>query len=1003
MSFVHAAGYLMFARRLPNSVAHLGHTTFCTRDPMSGRYEVVYGSQSAGGRLAGAPAVASPMALAGSSQFTGRCERKTVSGHCSCHPARYRQPLCPKCQEPIEHGHCITNFGGWAHTECPGDGQRGTSALRTGLQRLAKTIQPAAIQEAPHSSPNAKRRLSFSSTSSGDAHSGRMESVAGTSGRLLSKRARFSKFWEDDDDADSDDEVDEKGEAEEENVSDEGSDEAIVIDAEDEEEESTWMTPEQSALAKHVPCPGDIVRVNARAGTGKTTVAAAVATEWVARDPDTRLLYVVFSKQAKREATKSLKFPKKVQILTAHSLALRRLKFFETRFGDSDFGTPSMKQVAESLGLHEDVASALDRHMDAAVQALRGNKRRFDRIVSRVALYVMKSLERFCQSAAPRATHRHVFRKVQLMVDRNSRAGRKERWREALSSQDYVAWVNALFDRMTAQLRGVPGGTRLPVMHDVYMKVYQLEGQSLARGGICTGCENPQMQQMHGPRGRYFRCGMCGKLSNEGYDAVLLDEAQDLTPCQFEALGGSEGARGESVIYLIGDRRQRIYGWRGAVGSFEQAECAVEFDLTQSFRFGKRIGAAATMVLQHGGSNEVVRGVAAHRGAVLQDPGHGHGTVTIIARSNKGMIEALWELICSGVQEGKFLPPWTFVDDSQQCAGLLDFSKYTELLKLYKSTGMQDEEPEDEAMADVVVRRQGACFTQWAELKEWAEEVEDADLVTLMAMIEKFGQTLEEVLRVLKASKALPGDEAAVQLVTAHKSKGLEFAQVLLADDYKLPVDEGKLRAVAGKNLEEINVLHVAMTRVMRTLYVKPATWAYFQLLKAAASEGDGQYPAQDDDEDDEDGDENEDESEGEASGGSSDAVLVHRRRELLGAISHSRDALLVVRNDYESRWSAFENQYPKTDRPPEVAVRNVPWPPFFERFPGCKNIFALHPEDLADEVGKMVVRAVVNYLVDVKARKENGKIVQDVAKGLNLVLMAGKVVQRFPCVGTGS
>lgn len=74
-------------------------------------------------------------------------------------------------------------------------------------------------------------------------------------------------------------------------------------------------TAEQKAILK---ATGRIVRINARAGTGKTTTLAMLAE----KHRDKRILYLVFNRKAREEAQKT--FPSNATVLTIHALAYRK-------------------------------------------------------------------------------------------------------------------------------------------------------------------------------------------------------------------------------------------------------------------------------------------------------------------------------------------------------------------------------------------------------------------------------------------------------------------------------------------------------------------------------------------------------------------------------------------------------------------------------------------------------------------------------------------------------
>ncbi len=85
------------------------------------------------------------------------------------------------------------------------------------------------------------------------------------------------------------------------------------------------LTQEQLNIIKTVHNTEPIIKINAYAGTGKTTTLVEVVKEIRNTDPKSRILYLVFNKMMAKEATS--KFDGlKVQCFTAHAFALRRLR-----------------------------------------------------------------------------------------------------------------------------------------------------------------------------------------------------------------------------------------------------------------------------------------------------------------------------------------------------------------------------------------------------------------------------------------------------------------------------------------------------------------------------------------------------------------------------------------------------------------------------------------------------------------------------------------------------
>jgi len=131
-----------------------------------------------------------------------------------------------------------------------------------------------------------------------------------------------------------------------------------------------------------------------------------------------------------------------------------------------------------------------------------------------------------------------------------------------------------------------------------------------------------------------------------GFDAVLVDEAQDLDPVFLEVLNRSALQK----VY-VGDPRQQIYAWRGAVNAMSKIP-APEATLTQSFRFGEELARGVRAVTRFFGEEVPVVGMPSLRTEVgIRDGRWPNPPFAILARTNLGVLEALLQL-----WEDKVLP-----------------------------------------------------------------------------------------------------------------------------------------------------------------------------------------------------------------------------------------------------------------------------------------------------------------------------------------------------------
>lgn len=96
------------------------------------------------------------------------------------------------------------------------------------------------------------------------------------------------------------------------------------------------------------------------------------------------------------------------------------------------------------------------------------------------------------------------------------------------------------------------------------------------------------------------------------YDHLLIDEFQDINPCQYELL--KLLYQTQSSWMIVGDVQQCIYEWRGAspgimAEQFDQDFGAVNtYPLAFSFRFGHSIGMMASCVVSQNDTQQIVIG-----------------------------------------------------------------------------------------------------------------------------------------------------------------------------------------------------------------------------------------------------------------------------------------------------------------------------------------------------------------------------------------------------------
>jgi len=224
-----------------------------------------------------------------------------------------------------------------------------------------------------------------------------------------------------------------------------------------------------------------------------------------------------------------------------------------------------------------------------------------------------------------------------------------------------------------------------------------------------------------------------------------------------------------------------IYQWRGAVNAMQKVNCPTRY-LTKSFRFGEEIAQVASAIIE---AEKPVRGfeeITSSVGAINYERPH-----TRIYRTNAALLSEAVDFLQQGY--------------SVSCeVDTRDFKKLIESaleLKRGNTKGVKH---------DSVVP-----YSTWQEMKEASED--EPELKRVISIINQGRHKL--FMDSLKYMKSKSG--ADITFTTAHKSKGREWKQVYLAEDFVDPDKKGNLPE------QERNLLYVAATRAIETLFVNDA------------------------------------------------------------------------------------------------------------------------------------------------------------------------------------
>jgi hypothetical protein len=454
-----------------------------------------------------------------------------------------------------------------------------------------------------------------------------------------------------------------------------------------------------------------------------------------------------------------------MEIRTSHAFVLRHYFGVDNILKVQPTEQHTLESIQNTLDIAEFIGDAMPNVSD----------RKKDRIVRSVARYVQKTVEKFEASADRQVSESHVYFRAKQINSPTTRTA----WRRLIRSCRYVSWAQEYFDNVHEKCQEVRdlGTSGQGISYDAFMKVAQLDGLPLS------------------------------------FNAVAIDEAQDMTPCQ-AALFWGEKNRGKRITYLFGDQWQQLYRFRGASECFKSTttESSHELYLTGTFRFGKIIAEAATSILRHLGGPNLI-GLATDNGTV--QPQSEYRTGVVLCRTNNGLFKYLL-----------YERPrrWAFLNPK---AKLPKISEWMLNLETFLNGGRD------------TFRRGEETFESPPEIEEYLDDEDDIELLKLWMLLkllkEKEASLHDFYEEIRKSYCPLRQDESAdeyagVILSTTHNAKGLEFKNVCIYDDFCFGVLEHCLPSLSEKRLaDEANLVYVAITRCKSNLFLSEAAFAFLR------------------------------------------------------------------------------------------------------------------------------------------------------------------------------
>ncbi len=278
------------------------------------------------------------------------------------------------------------------------------------------------------------------------------------------------------------------------------------------------------------------------------------------------------------------------------------------------------------------------------------------------------------------------------------------------------------------------------------------------------------------------------------FDAVFVDEALDLNPAQIELV--LQSVRSGGRIIAVGDRRQSIYGWRGAdtkaIPNLIKRLGATTLPLSISYRCPRRHvrlarRLAPKMKAAPGAVDGIVRTVAE-----MQLPEIVRQGDLIICRTNAPQIECAFTLLKHGIP--------AVISGKDMSTNLLSLARRVKAGTLH--------EMHHRLWAWHDGERQKLLDGRASQTRLALHDDRTASLAAIMTHC----QTPEDVFAWL--GNLYCQGKGAVTLSTVHRAKGLEAERVIVLRPDLLPLAVER----AWEKVQERNVEYVALTRSKREL-----------------------------------------------------------------------------------------------------------------------------------------------------------------------------------------
>jgi len=406
------------------------------------------------------------------------------------------------------------------------------------------------------------------------------------------------------------------------------------------------LTNEQKDIVNYINSNNEcLVKINAFAGTGKTTTLLEIAKQELKNNPKAKILYLAFNKAIQEEAKN--KFPRSVEIRTTHSLAYQSVMkgLNELKLKGSEYKLRELediivnrlnvdKEVHNTFKLFsKEINTYFKEYLNSEYVSIKDffdidvTLKVFDEVNSIIETiyetinydgepFTMESLEHSKNvlskikkndiNIVDKLCATRYFSKIydlcEKRLDTNEMVEIDRLYTDIYMSLGVLAYDEKIINVIDILVNSMFNGT-IELTHSGYLKLYQIK--------------------------------VSNKRIRKKWDLILLDEAQDTNDVTKAIFIGLKAKK----KVLVGDKHQQIYTFRGSKNIMAALPDYKEFYLTKTFRFGNNIAAIANNILLNTkGEKQKIESAK-----ILNEQKKEDKTFAILSRTNAGLIDFILE------------------------------------------------------------------------------------------------------------------------------------------------------------------------------------------------------------------------------------------------------------------------------------------------------------------------------------------------------------------------